>query len=66
MLELGARLSAGRRDGYWQQCGPAVFRSRVDRLLLKLCFIENYNRIMYIIKGLFIYMYSVVSLQENG
>ena len=33
---------------------------------LKLCFIENYNCIMYIIKGLFFYMYSVVSLRENG
>lgn len=33
-IRLGARLSAGRRDGCWQRCGPAVFRLRVDRLLL--------------------------------
>lgn len=40
--------------------------SRDDRSYLKLCFLGNYNCIMYNIKGLFIHIYSVVSLQTNG
>lgn len=39
---------------------------RLDRSYLKLCFLGNCDCILYTIKGLFIHMYSVVTLPGNG